>query len=286
MIIDVHTHLFPRHIREHRAKYMGNEPAFGLLYRDEKAKMIGTHDLIASMDDNGVDISVVCGFPWISEETCRKHNDYILQAVTEYPDRLIGLCCVNPFSEAAGIEVERCLDNGFRGVGEIAFYLDGGIPAEAVASLEALMTLCRERDLPVLVHTNEPVGHRYPGKSENTLAQIYHLVRTYPDNRLILGHWGGGIFFYNLLKREVKETLKNVYFDTAASCFLYEPAIYRVAMELAGEDKVLFGSDYPLIGPSRYYQEIEAAGLDNRAAKKLLGENAARVFRLEKKNNS
>ena len=278
MIIDVHTHLFPRDIREHRGKYIGDEPAFELLYRDEKAKMIGTRELIDSMEDNGVDISVICGFPWISEDTCRKHNDYILQAITDYPDRLKGLCCVNPYSEASGKEVERCLDNGFSGVGEIAFYGNGGITAEAVESLETIMALCKKRDLPVLVHTNEPVGHFYPGKSDNTLAQIYHLVKTYPDNRLILGHWGGGIFFYTLLKKEVRESLKNVYFDTAASCFLYRPDIYRIAMELAGEDKVLFGTDYPLIGPGRYFRELEESGIGEAAAKKILGENAAAVF--------
>ena len=278
MIVDVHTHLFPRDVREHRAKYVGNEPAFALLYESDKARMIGTEQLIASMDENGVDVSVVCGFPWISEDTCRMHNDYIHEAVAAFPDRLKGLFCVNPFGPHAEKEVDRCLENGFAGAGELAFYQSEGITETAVDSLAPIMNRLREKNMPVLIHTNEPIGHIYPGKTGNTLAQIYALVKAYPDNRMILGHWGGGIFFYNLLKKEVKEALKNVYYDTAASCFLYDPEIYRVAAELAGEDKILFGTDYPLIGPGRYYREIEASGLPAPAREKLYGSNAAGLF--------
>lgn len=280
MIVDVHTHLFPKTVREHRAKYFADEPAFELLYNSEKAKMIGTAELLASMDESGVDVSVICGFPWMKEDTCRMHNDYILDAVSMYPDRLKGLCCLNPFSGEGAKEVQRCLDAGFAGVGEVAFYGEDGISGEGVLRLEPVMALCRERGLPVLIHTNEPVGHAYPGKSGNTLAQIYALIKAYPDNTLILGHWGGGIFFYSLLKKEVRDVLKNVYYDTAASCFLYEPAIYRIAAELAGADKILFGTDFPLIKAERYYREIEAAGLEEPARKKLMGENAAALFGL------
>ncbi len=280
MIVDVHTHLFPRSVREHRAKYFGDEPAFEMLYNSEKAKMIGTEELIASMAENGVDVSFICGFPWMNEETCMDHNDYILEAMGMYPDRLKGLCSFNPFAKGSAREVERCLDNGFSGVGEVAFYTGGGITAEAVSHMAPVMAMCRKRDLPVLIHTNEPVGHAYPGKSDNTLAQIYGLAKTYPDNKLILGHWGGGIFFYTLLKKEVRDVLKNVYYDTAASCFLYEPDIYRIAAALAGEDKILFGTDYPLIGPKRYYREIEASGLAAPAREKLMGGNAAALFSL------
>jgi hypothetical protein len=131
-----------------------------------------------------------------------------------------------------------------------------------------------------MIHTNEPVGHRYPGKTPNTLLQIYRMAKAYPDNTLILAHWGGGIFFYHLLKREVQETLAKVYYDTAASPFLYEPAIYRLAAELAGSEKILFGTDYPLIKPGRYYREIEASGLDAAQRKQVLGENASKLLNL------
>ena len=140
------------------------------------------------------------------------------------------------------------------------------------------MRLCAHFDVPVLVHTNEPVGHDYPGKNPTTLAQIYRFLKAYPKNKIILAHWGGGLLFYALMKKEVKEVLLNVWFDTAASPYLYETDIYRVAVEIVGDDKILMGSDYPLLTPRQYLAEMAAAGLPSRSFKKIAGENAARLL--------
>ena len=83
------------------------------------------------------------------------------------------------------------------------------------------------------------------------------------------------------LKKEVKDILKNVYYDTAASPFLYNKEIYRTAFSLTGKDKILFGSDYPLMKPSRYFQEIEDSGLSKEDQAGILGENAAMLFGIE-----
>ncbi|MGB5991237.1 MAG: amidohydrolase family protein, partial [Desulfobacterales bacterium] len=131
-----------------------------------------------------------------------------------------------------------------------------------------------------LIHTNEPVGHLYPGKTPNTLKQIYNLITRFSENKIVLAHWGGGIFFYNLLKKEVKERLKNVYFDTAASPFLYHLEIYRYAVEIAGLDKILFGSDFPLLKPARYFKELENAGLAKTQIDAISGLNAAKLLKL------
>jgi hypothetical protein len=134
--------------------------------------------------------------------------------------------------------------------------------------------------MPVLIHTNEPVGHTYPGKTPNTLIQIYNLIKAFPEDKIVLAHWGGGIFFFNLLKKEVKERMKNVYFDTAASPFLYDLQIYRQAKDIIGADKILFGSDFPLLKPERYFKEIKSAGLDNDDVQKILGMNALTLLNL------
>ena len=69
-----------------------------------------------------------------------------------------------------------------------------------------------------LIHTNEPIGHQISGgKQAVTLkADRKFRIKAYPENKIILAHWGGGIFFYALLKKEIREALKNVWFDTAA----------------------------------------------------------------------
>lgn len=279
MIIDIHTHLFAASVCKDRAAYFPGEPAFELLYQSEKAKMVGPEEIIAAMDQGGVDVSVVCGFPWRSQETAKLGNDAVLEAVSRYPERLKGFCCVDPTAAGAAAEVERCLDAGMVGVGELAFY-QSGIEAALLQRMEPVMALCAERDVPVMIHTNEPVGHAYPGKTPNTLAQIYSIPKTFPRNKIILAHWGGGLLFFVLLKKEVRGVLEKVFFDTAASPFLYEPAVYQMAVSLGLEDKILFGSDYPLIAPARYFKEFEKAGLSETVVRKIGGQNAAGLLHL------
>ncbi|BBO75283.1 hypothetical protein DSCW_27000 [Desulfosarcina widdelii] len=279
MIIDFHVHTFPADIRDHRERFFDDEPEFKLLYESPKSKLVSAEDIVAMMDEQGVDLSVVFGFPWRKPETCRLNNDYVIDAVSRYPDRLRGMCCVDSLNPDAADEVQRCLDAGLSGVGELAFY-GCGIDGECQLSLDPIMAMCRERDVPVLLHTNEEVGHLYPGKTPNTMIQIYETVSRFPDNTIVLAHWGGGIFFYNLLKKAVKETLKNVWYDTAASPFLYESRIYSYARDLVGIDKVLLGTDYPLLKPARYFKEMHEGGLNREEMDAVCGQNAAGLIKL------
>ncbi len=278
MVIDIHTHIFPKDISEHRETYFQGEPEFRLLYDSPKSRLVGADELISSMDAQGIDQSVIFGFPWNRFETARFQNDYILEMVQAHPDRLIGFCCLNPMHPSAAKEVERCILGGLKGVGELAFY-QSGIDETVLDALSPIMSLCAAALLPVLIHTNEPVGHQYPGKAPMTLAEIYRMVQRFPDNVIILAHWGGGLPFYHLLKKEVKEALKNVYVDTAASPFLYDPAIYPVAAAAFGHEKILLGSDFPLLKPSRYVDDMKNAGLPEGQIHAICGGNAARLLR-------
>ena len=280
MIIDIHTHAFPPSICNDRQRFFEQEPAFRMLYESPGSQLVGASRTLEMMDAQGVGKSVIFGFPWCNIETCRRNNDYILEEVSRHPDRLLGFCCVDPLHPEAAGEVERCLQAGLHGVGELAFYTSG-IDARCLDGLEPVMALARRFDCPVMLHTNEPVGHQYPGKSPNTLAQIYALVRRFAENRIILAHWGGGIFFYALLKKEVRESLANVWYDTAASPYLYRPLIYAQAMDLAGEEKILLGSDFPLLTPERYFKEMDQAGLPQAQKHSVCGANAARLLGLE-----
>ncbi|MFO8089133.1 MAG: amidohydrolase family protein [Desulfatiglandaceae bacterium] len=274
MIIDAHTHVFPEFIREDRPAFFQTEPAFETLYRDEKSRCIGYEQLIQGMDENGVDLSVTFGFPWLSRELCRRHNDYVIEAVEAYPDRLKGFCCVPADRDWAAEEVRRCLEGGLSGIGELAFY-GRDFSEDLVVSCSDVMAAAMERNAPVMLHTNEPVGADYPGKAPMTLRGIYGFVKAYPENRLILAHWGGGIIFYELMKREISGRLKNVWFDTAASPYLYRPEIYPLAVAAAGAGKILFGSDFPLIPPRRYFTEMTSSGLGSEEMACICGENAA-----------
>ena len=84
--------------------------------------------------------------------------------------------------------------------------------------------------------------------------------------------------FFELLKKEAPEVLENVTYDTAASPYLYRRDIYPRVVRTLGPGKVLFGSDYPLLPPSRYFREMEDSGLTSDELDALCGSNAARIF--------
>ena len=273
MVIDAHTHIFPPEMQADRARFCEGEPAFAAIYADPEAPMVTAEGLVAAMDQGQVDVSWAVGFPWLKEENARLHNDYLMASVAGFPERLRGLAAVHPPMEWARREAERALAGGLHGLGEIAFY-DTDLD---VKSLAPLCRLSDEADRPILLHTNEPVGHKYPGKAPMTLAALYDLVTNHCNTKLILAHMGGGLFFYACLKREVSQALANVWLDTAACPFLYRPRAYALAMELMGDDKVMMGSDYPLLPVKRYRRELSSpeAGLSPRQMEMVMGRNAA-----------
>jgi len=278
MIIDSHVHIFPEKIKQDRSNYFNNEPEFKLLYDSPKARICTIDDLIASMNTFQVDMSIICGFPWRTPELTKQNNDIVIEAVRKYPNRIKGLACFDAAWNGAADETRRGIDAGLCGAGELAFYLSG-IDTTALTALDPVMAVLRDMgNLPCMIHTNEPVGHYYPGKTPITLEQIYTLAKTFPDNKIILAHWGGGILFYNIMKKETKTVLKNIWYDTAASPFLYDSQIYDIAVDAGVADKVLFGTDFPLLAPDRYFKDIDNSNITPLQKEQILGKNAALLF--------
>ena len=285
--VDAHIHLFPPDVQEHRQRYLDRDPFFAHLYGSPKAGMVTVDQALADMDRDGVEKAVIAGWPWQSHDVCVEHNTWAMAVVRQHPDRFAALAVVQPEAGPLAVrEVERCLDGGMSGVGELN--ADGqGFRLDSPGML-AVARVCVERGAPLLLHTNEPVGHVYPGKGTLPLAAICDFARANPDLRLVLAHWGGGLPFYELMP-EVSRVLANVVYDTAASPLLYAPQVFRAALALVGPRKVLFGSDYPLKlypgsgghpGFRRFVEEVMSLHLGDEAESDLLGGNARRVYRL------
>ena len=72
--------------------------------------------------------------------------------------------------------------------------------------------------------------------------------------------------------------MSNVFFDTAASPFLYTSQVYSQVTQLVGGDKILFASDYPLLPQERLLKEIRASDLPDETKKLILSGNAQRLL--------
>jgi len=279
MIIDFHTHIFPPHIEEKRNDYIKRDPCFKELYGSPKAKLASAEDLIASMDEDDIDVSVALNVGWSDHELCVETNDYIMEAIARYPKRLVGFCAIQPLAGQKAIaELERCAKGGLKGIGELRPDTQGyDIGNKNI--MAPIADAAQKYGMIVLPHSSEPVGHVYDGKGEITPQMLYRFISNFPELNVVCAHWGGGLPFYALMP-EVKKALANTYFDTAASPYLYKNDIFATVGQVAGADKILFGSDVPLIKQRRIVKDVESLELPDQTKKAILGENARTLLKL------
>jgi predicted TIM-barrel fold metal-dependent hydrolase len=280
VIVDFHTHIFPPWLRERRDEYIKRDPCFSLLYSQPEAKMATAEELLASMDEAGIGLSVVLNIGWASHEFCVKTNDYILDSVSRYPTRLAGFCALQPGAgDAAIAELERCAKSGAKGIGELRSDVQGFDLTDRT-TMKPLVDAALKHDLIFLTHSSEPVGHEYSGKGSITPDILYSFIAVFPNLKLVCAHWGGGLPFYALMP-EVAKALTNVFFDTAATVFLYRPEIFEQMNNIIGSDKILFGSDYPLMHQNRVLAQTQSSQLPEDDKARILGTNAQKLLHLD-----
>ncbi len=275
----MHTHIFPPEVIADRAGFAARDPWFAELYSNPRARMATAEDLVASLVANGIDRAVTFGFGWRDPGLIRLANDYVIDAVTRFPEHLIGFAVVQPTDMPTTLtELARCAQAGLRGLGELMPH-GQGYRLRDTALLTPLAEAAEALNLIVLTHASEPVGHRYPGKGDVTVADLFAFAQAFPRLRIVAAHWGGGLPFYHLMP-EVAAALTNCWFDTAASPYLYDPAVFRTVIASAGAEKLLWGSDFPLIRHARMLAYTQQGRLTPAEEVQIMGNNAATLLEL------
>ena len=289
-IIDCHTHCYPAEVTA--------DPRAWAEARAERhwADLVAPNDrvsiqawarpdeMLAAMDRAGIEQAVLLGWYWENEASCRWHSREIASWVATAPDRFIGFASVLPNRNILS-QLQAAENLGLRGIGELHFGVQKFSAQDAAWQIMA--DWCVARDWPVNLHATEAAGHEHPGTVPTPLNEFIRMAERAPDLKLILAHFGGGLPFFEQNPR-VRKTLKNVFYDSAASPLLYDTAIFRRVIDIVGTDKLLFGSDYPLrLYPrsqkeaefQRYIEEIQAsAGLSEAHLQAVFSDNARRVL--------
>ena len=279
MIIDFHAHLLPPSFQQNRDEYLRRDATFCSLFANQKSKLATAEELLQAMDKAQIDIAVVMGYGWANSEVASEANDYLLESAASYPGRFVPFCSVSPvWGSQAVYELERCARAGAKGIGELHPDTQGFDITNRDA-MTPMMEAAKDLGLVVLTHCSEPVGHDYPGKGHTTPELLYAFCSNFRMNTIVCAHWGGGLPFYSLMP-EVDEALASVYFDSAATPFLYRSEVYSSAVGSAGCERVLFGSDYPLLSYDRALGQMPESGLSPQALEQVLGGNAAQLLGL------
>lgn len=295
-IIDAHVHLYPPEV--------GRDPAGWAVAHGERhwATLCGRRrrdgrpvqtfpsmdQLLRDLDEGHVEKAVLLGWYWERPETCRWQNRFYADCVRAHPDRLAAFATIHPAigEAAAREEVQQAHEAGFRGLGELSPHSQHSRIDDP--ALAAALQVAGELGMPVNLHVTDPQGKAYQGRVETPLDDFRQLAAAHPGTTLILAHWGGGL---PLLEENpgVHRDLANVIYDTAASPLVSDVRIWRTVFDVVLPNRVLFGSDYPLVlyprteekpGWRGILAEIDQAGLGAMEKAALLAGNAARLLRL------
>lgn len=268
---------------------------------------------VEMMDREGIDISIVSltspnvhfGDEEISIATARLANDEMAAGQAAHPDRIRWFASLPwEYPDAAIAELERCIELGAVGVMCVAHIGTRHLIDPLFAPVwEAL----DKRGFPVLVHPTAPLGAKdvnfgyerilMPGAGfmyDTTIAlarmAIDGFFERFSKVKIIASHGGGYLPFVNgrvdmffgvetLAKFDIpkmpSEYFSQIYYDA----IVYDPAALQLVIDIAGPEKVMFGTDLPMPADvPKLFELVDARPADEAAA--IRGGNAARVFGL------
>ena len=221
----------------------------------------GIEAMVRVMDRIGIDTIIASPHAAIGPDF-RLGNDLIAEAMQRYPGRVLGYVFLNPrYEDGVSDELERCVPLGMR---QIKLHSGNGYPYDGERYRPGY-EIANEHGFPILAHTW--------GKD----AEVFDkLSEEYSNISFILAHAGVGDFdTYVKLGKE----RPNIYLDLATSMAGY--GWVERFVEEVGVEKLLFGSDMPFISAAQQIGKVLYARISDEDKRKILGENARRVFGLE-----
>lgn len=269
--------------QELEKKQMGFDTAFMQKIRMPATMQHGVSlpDYIAKMDRAGIGRSLLIA---VRAGDHRMKNsveipyEQVAAYCRTYPDRFSGLAGVDPFRGMSGLrELEAAVtDLGFVGAHLYPHWF--GLPPNH-AKYYPYYSKCCELDIPIMMQVGQNLVYSRGEALPSVGRPIYldQVAIDFPELKLIGIHIGVP-WTDEMIAMAWKH--ENVYIGGDAYAPRYWPAQLVHYLNSYGQDKVMFGTDWPVIDPERAVAEIEAMELKPEARCKLMRDNALRVFRL------
>lgn len=281
--------------------------------------------LIKELSTKEIDGAIILGIPavktlveTIDPHSVNKEHDKIKEFLTKYhnnqddfhPDILLmnalrimtnygRLCNFKPIGEqykvmaAADLskdpeilarELESLVTRGFTGFKVISTLFMKYLDDDAV---ESVFQVAHSHNVPIVVHAGcDPGVWELPGYCKyGDPSKLDKILRKYSDVTTIITHMGSysylapGVFLKETI--DLVERFDNVYVDTSA----VPPQLVGIAAKHIPADKMLFGSDYPVVNNIDLetfifgvYRQLRYAGFSTREVNKVFWSNASNIF--------
>jgi uncharacterized protein len=272
--IDFHVHAYDVPVRgpDSFVDFMTRE--LGRPFEDWAREHSNTESYLAIFDEAGIEYAVILAE--LAPVTSAIASNETVKRLCSKSKRMVPFASINPYlAERLDLELERLVrDEGFRGLKLYPTY-QHFYPNDA--RLYPLYAKAEELDIPVLLHTGSSVFPASRIKYGDPLF-LDDVAADFPSLKIVLAHSGRPIWYDHAFA--MARLRPNVYMEVAGlppqRLLTYFPELEKVA------DKVIFGSDWPSVPTlKRNVETMRGLPLSDKAKQKILGDNAARVLKLE-----
>jgi predicted TIM-barrel fold metal-dependent hydrolase len=230
------------------------------LGRCRQTRINGDADfLIKTADRLGIDKLCISSLEAIMYDDFDRGNMEVAEATKRYRGRIFGLVVANPrFGEEAVKQVRKYVrEYEFRGVK--LYYPDPNDP-----------------DLPPVIE--EAIKCNVPLKIHADTDALDSIALQFPNATIIMCHMGGRDGRDWLKGIRIAKKRDNVLLDSTTT--VTDAGMIEEAVRVVGPERVVYGSDMPLLNPVTQLAKIKTADIDEKSKKLILGENTVRILRL------
>lgn len=280
--IDAVCNLWTAEALSHRPEGRGAFYQDKMRVKDDTFSGLELDALLRRMDDARMEraflIAHRCG-PEGPRACWRLPYELVADAVAQHPDRFHALAGIDP---TEGMDGVRALEHAVRDLGFIGAH---GYPhwfelAPDHARWYPFYAKCVELDVPIQLQVGQSMIYApdYPLESVGRPIALDPVACHFPELKLIGIHVGIP-WADEMIAMAWKH--RNVFIGTDAHSPRYWPESFVRFMDSYGRDKVIFGTDFPVLEHRRTRDEIEALDLRPESLRKVLRENALRVYGLD-----
>ena len=212
---------------------------------------------------------------WVGPRGELISNDEVAAFVSESPGRLAGVGSVDISRPRDAVrEVRRCVrELGFKAMRVLPWLWE--LPPTH-PRFYPVYSECCELGVPFCTQVGH-TGPLMPSEVGRPIPYIDQVAIDFPELRIVCGHIG-----YPWTEEMIAVATKhpNVFIDTSAYTVKRYPSNLVAYLQAHGRDKVMFGTNWPMIAPRKALEGLENLGLSSEVEAAFLAANAARVFRL------